>query len=238
MTLVFSIAVTSSSVWINFPFSIALIVLFRYLSLDYDFRRKGTTATDHDASRPLAKTKSIELSKPSLAQKNGNPGWRSKVNSPPVEAAFEQFTRHLITEWVTDLWYSRVTPDKDGPEELVSIVNSVLGEISYRARNINLITLLTRLESLFYHTKEMNNVSFQNIGCLRKTLSTLCRDLVDLICNNLELYQCCEAKIGKEKFVSLPTERRDAELKLAIIAQNKLHPALFSAGAEYKVRLY
>jgi sorting nexin-13 len=123
------------------------------MSLDYDFRRKSTATTDHDASRPLAKTKSTELSKPSLAQKSGNSVWRSKVNSPPVEAAFDQFTRHLITEWVTDLWYSRVTPDKNGPEELISIVNSVLGEISSRARNINLITLLTRLESLFYLMK-------------------------------------------------------------------------------------
>ncbi|XP_044984477.1 uncharacterized protein LOC123451968 isoform X1 [Hordeum vulgare subsp. vulgare] len=202
--LAFLMSLTSSSVWINFPFAISLIVLFRYLSLDYDFRRKSTTATDHGTSRPLAKTKSIELSKPSPDKKSGSTGWRSKVNSPPVEAAFEQFTRHLVTEWVTDLWYSRITPDKDGPEELISIVNSVLGEISKRARNINIITLLTR-------------------------------DLVDLICNNLELYHSCEAKIGKEKFVRLPTERRDAELKLALIAQSKLHPALFSATAEYKV---
>ena len=66
------------------------------------------------------------------------------MNSPPVEAAFEQFTRHLVTEWVTNLWYSRITPDKDGPEELISIVNSVLGEISNWGRSINIITLLTR----------------------------------------------------------------------------------------------
>ncbi|XBI91414.1 hypothetical protein VPH35_028738 [Triticum aestivum] len=92
----------------------------------------------------LPKQKSIELSKPSLTQKNGNSSWRSKVNSPPVEAAFEQFTRHLVTEWVTNLWYSRITPDKDGPEELISIVNSVLGEISNWGRSINIITLLTR----------------------------------------------------------------------------------------------
>ncbi|PNT70660.1 hypothetical protein BRADI_2g15390v3 [Brachypodium distachyon] len=202
--LAFLMSLTSSSVWINFPFATALMILFRYMSLDYDFRRKSSTTTDHVVSRPLVKTKSIELNKPSLAQKNGSPGWKSKVNSPPVEAAFEQFTRHLVTEWVTDLWYSRVTPDKDGPEELISVVNSVLGEISNRARNVNLITLLTR-------------------------------DLVDLVCNNLELYHSCEAKIGKEKFVSLPTECRDAELKLALIAEGKLHPALFSASAEYKV---
>ncbi|KAE8775988.1 sorting nexin-16 [Hordeum vulgare] len=102
--LAFLMSLTSSSVWINFPFAISLIVLFRYLSLDYDFRRKSTTATDHGTSRPLAKTKSIELSKPSPDKKSRSTGWRSKVNSPPVEAAFEQFTRHLVTEWVTDLW--------------------------------------------------------------------------------------------------------------------------------------
>jgi hypothetical protein len=62
------------------------------------------------------------------------------------------------------------------------------------------------------------------------------RDLVDLICNNLELYHFCQAKIGKEKFVNLLSERCDAELKMTLMAENKLHPALFSASAEYKVR--
>ncbi|GJN15336.1 hypothetical protein PR202_gb02238 [Eleusine coracana subsp. coracana] len=105
---------------------------------------------------------------------------------------------------MSHLWYSRVTPDKEGPEELINVVNTALGEFSARARNVNLISLLTR-------------------------------DLVDLICNNLELYHFCQAKIGKEKFVNLSSERRDAELKLTLIAENKLHPALFSATAEYKV---
>ena len=137
------IAVTSSSVWFNLPFATALIILFRYISLDYDLRRKSTTSTDQDISRPLVKTKSTELKKV-LTKKDEKSDWRSKVNSPPVEAAFEQFSRHLVTEWVTDLWYSRVTPDKEGPEELIAVVNTVLGEISVRARNVDLISLLTR----------------------------------------------------------------------------------------------
>lgn len=66
------------------------------------------------------------------------------MNSPIVEDAIDHFTRHLVAEWVTDLWYSRLTPDKEGPEELVHIMNGVLGEISVRMRNINLIDLLTR----------------------------------------------------------------------------------------------
>ncbi|TVU20132.1 hypothetical protein EJB05_36325 [Eragrostis curvula] len=202
--LAFLMSLTSSSAWINLPFATALIVLFRYISLDYDIRRKATTPTDHDVGRSLVKTKSTEIKKIPPIVNDGRSDWRSKVNSPPVEAALEQFTRHLVREWVTDLWYSRVTPDKEGPEELIYIINTALGEFSARARNVNLISLLTR-------------------------------DLVDLICNNLELYQLCQAKIGKEKFVNLPSERRDAELKLTLIAENKLHPALFSASAEYKV---
>ncbi|KAG2617228.1 hypothetical protein PVAP13_3NG179279 [Panicum virgatum] len=202
--LAFLMSLTSSSVWFNLPFATALIILFRYISLDYDLRRKSTTSTDQDISRPLVKTKSTELKKVLLTEKDEKSDWRSKVNSPPVEAAFEQFSRHLVTEWVTDLWYSRVTPDKEGPEELIAVVNTVLGEISVRARNVDLISLLTR-------------------------------DLVDLICNSLERYHFCQAKIGKEKFVNLPSERRDAELKMTLIAENKLHPALFSANAEYKV---
>ncbi|WVZ99728.1 hypothetical protein U9M48_044989 [Paspalum notatum var. saurae] len=202
--LAFLMSLTSSSVWFNLPFATALIILFRYISLDYDLRRKGTAITDHVVSHSLVKTKSTELKKVIQAENDEKSDWRSKVNSPPVEAAFEQFARHLVTEWVTDLWYSRVTPDKEGPEELITIVNIIFGEISLRARNVSLINLLTR-------------------------------DLVDLICNNLELYHFCQTKIGREKFVKLSSERRDAELKTTLIAENKLHPALFSAGAEYKV---
>jgi PXA domain len=77
-------------------------------------------------------------------KKHEKVNWRKKVNSPPVEAAIEKFTRHIISEWVTDLWYSRITPDKEGPEELVNLVNSVLGEIASHARDVNLINLLTR----------------------------------------------------------------------------------------------
>lgn len=87
--------------------------------------------------------------------------WRKKVNSPVVEDAIDHFTRHLISEWVTDLWYSRLTPDKEGPEELVQIINGVLGEISGRMRNINLIDFLIRfLVYLFVH--ELSLFQFVN----------------------------------------------------------------------------
>lgn len=134
------ISVTSSSVWVNLPAAASLIVILRYLSLDYDMRRKAAAYN----SRPsLASTTSQNkpIQWPNTSQKSE---WRRKVNSPVVEEAIDHFTRHLVSEFVTDLWYSRLTPDRQGPEELACIVNNVLGEISGRMRNINLIDLLTR----------------------------------------------------------------------------------------------
>ncbi|CAK7356694.1 unnamed protein product [Dovyalis caffra] len=104
----------------------------------------------------------------------------------------------------SNLWYSRLTPDKEGPEELVQLMNGVLGEFSSRMKNVNLIDLLTR-------------------------------DLINLICTHLELFRAIQAKIEKQQPGLLSIEQRDKELRLVLAAENKLHPALFSAEAEHKV---
>ncbi|PQP97069.1 uncharacterized protein Pyn_40135 [Prunus yedoensis var. nudiflora] len=198
--LSYLMSLTSSSVWVNLPAAASLIVILRYLSLDYDMRRKAAAYN----SRPsLASTTSQNkpIQWPNTSQKSE---WRRKVNSPVVEEAIDHFTRHLVSEFVTDLWYSRLTPDRQGPEELACIVNNVLGEISGRMRNINLIDLLTR-------------------------------DLINLICTHLELFRMAQAKIEKQQSGLLTIEKRDMELRLVLAAENKLHPALFSAESEHKV---
>ncbi|KAF3450751.1 hypothetical protein FNV43_RR06840 [Rhamnella rubrinervis] len=88
------------------------------------------------SANSLSQKKPLEWPRPV-----GKSEWKKKVNSPVVEDAIDHFTRHLVSERMTDLWYSRLTPDKEGPEELVCILNGVLGEISARVRNINLIHL-------------------------------------------------------------------------------------------------
>ncbi|XP_019194027.1 PREDICTED: uncharacterized protein LOC109188019 isoform X2 [Ipomoea nil] len=139
--LSYLMSLTSSSVLVNLPAAVLLIILLRYLSLDFEARRKAAnykgksfTANSDFQSRQVEGPKN-------LTQKSE---WRKKVSSPVVEEAIDQFTRHIVSEWVTDLWYSRITPDRQGPEELVQIMNSVLGEISCRMRNVNLIDLLLR----------------------------------------------------------------------------------------------
>ncbi|KAJ4749724.1 Sorting nexin-13 [Rhynchospora pubera] len=201
-------SLTSSSVWINLPFATCLILLFRYLSLDFDIKRKAVMHTNDqrdtiDNQAQIQRRSSVEL-QTLFPKKLEKIDWRKKVNSPPVEAAIEKFTRHIISEWVTDLWYSRITPDKEGPEELISLVNSVLGEVASRARDVNLINLLTR-------------------------------DIINLICEHLELYRLCQSQIGKEQFLNLTPDQRDSELKSALESEKKLHPALFSAASEHKV---
>lgn len=138
--LSYLMSLTSSSVWVNLPAAASLIIGLRYLSLDFDMRRKAATYNSNPSSvNTLSQKKPLE--RPKIVEKSE---WRRKVNSPAVEDAIDHFTRHLVSEWVTDLWYSRLTPDKEGPEELVNIMNGALGEISGRMRNINLIDLLTR----------------------------------------------------------------------------------------------
>ncbi|OIT00292.1 PREDICTED: uncharacterized protein LOC109228829 isoform X2 [Nicotiana attenuata] len=139
--LSYLMSLTSSSVFINLPAAALLIVFLCYLSLDFDARMKAATyKRKSSVSNNTSQRKHIDA--PRAVNEKAN--WRKKVNSPAVEEAIDHFTRHIVSEWVTDLWYSRITSDRQGPEELVQIMNGVLGEISCRARTINLIDLFTR----------------------------------------------------------------------------------------------
>ncbi|XP_065866048.1 uncharacterized protein [Euphorbia lathyris] len=138
--LSYIMSLTSSSVWVNLPAAASLIILLRYFSLDYEMRRKAATYNNKPSStNTVSQNNTSENNR--VVEKSD---WKTKVNSPVVEGAIDHFTRHLVSEFVTDLWYSRLTPDQQGPEELVQIVNGVLGEISIRLRNINIFDLLMR----------------------------------------------------------------------------------------------
>ncbi|XP_061359559.1 uncharacterized protein LOC133303638 [Gastrolobium bilobum] len=138
--LSYLMSLTSSSVWVNLPAAASLIIILRYLSLDFEAKRKAAVYNNKAGSTSVQSSKK-PIENPKVVAKFD---WREKVSSPVVEDAIDHFTRHLVSEWVTDLWYSRLTPDREGPEELVQIINGVLGEISGRMRNINLIDFLIR----------------------------------------------------------------------------------------------
>ncbi|XP_051135081.1 uncharacterized protein LOC127254176 [Andrographis paniculata] len=198
--LSYLMSLTSPSVLVNLPCALILIVIARYLSLDFDMRRKAMTYKGKQPPETSSSRKPLKI--PTIPPERSD--WKLKVNSPVVEDAIDQFTRHIVSEWVTDLWYSRITPDRQVPEELVLIINGVLGEISSRMRNINLIDLLTR-------------------------------DIIDILCNRLELFRESKAKIEKHHSRSLTIEEHDERLKAVLATEYKLHPITFSAESEHKV---
>ncbi|XP_073015478.1 uncharacterized protein [Primulina eburnea] len=198
--LSYLMSLTSSSLIVNLPVATFLLISLRYLSLDLDMRRKAATYK----SKPTSSDNSIGRKPFEDLKVTGRANWKHKVNSPVVEDAIGQFTGHIVSEWVTDLWYCRITPDRQGPEELALIINGIFGEISNRMRNINLIDLLTR-------------------------------DIINLLSSRLELFRSCKSKIEKQQSRFLTIAERDVELKVVLAAENKLHPALFSAEAEHKV---
>ncbi|KAL8458257.1 hypothetical protein ACS0TY_035947 [Phlomoides rotata] len=155
--LSYLMSLTSQSVLVNLPGALLLIIILRYWSLDFDMRRKAATYKSKQTSANHSSNKiPFDGNKVRIEQSD----WKLKVNSPVVEDAVDQFTRHIVSEWVTGLWYSRITPDTQGPEALVLIMNGVLGEISSRMRNINLIDLLTRdIVNIVCHRLELFRAS-------------------------------------------------------------------------------
>lgn len=70
------------------------------------------------------------------------------------------------------------------------------------------------------------------------SLLELHRDVIGVICTHLELFRAAQVKIDKQQSVPLSIEHRDFEIRRILAAENKLHPALFSAEAEHKVVLF
>ena len=74
--------------------------------------------------------------------------WRRIINSPAVEEAVDGLSRAVVDEFITDLWYSSITPDQEAPEELRILLNGVIAEVAQRARRVNLTTLLSKYASV------------------------------------------------------------------------------------------
>ncbi|MCO5602326.1 hypothetical protein L7F22_056456 [Adiantum nelumboides] len=70
--------------------------------------------------------------------------WRRKIDSPVVEASVEEFSRRIVQEFVTDLWFASLSPDPDVPQQIQALINDMFGEIGQRVKRINLISLMTR----------------------------------------------------------------------------------------------
>lgn len=134
---------TSKSMLMNIPISILFVSALRILFNEVEFRWKVRKVRQQTYLSHLEK-KQLSVNDSRLSTLPPPPKWKRKVDSPIVEAAMEEFVNKLLQDFVTDLWYSDITPDKEAPQLIRAVIMDVLGEISGRVKEINLIDLLTR----------------------------------------------------------------------------------------------
>ncbi|KAL9231614.1 hypothetical protein vseg_006817 [Gypsophila vaccaria] len=133
---------TSKSMWMNVPIAILIALFFRFLANEVEFRWKVSPNSKHTQLSYLEK-KRIPANDSRLSTVPP-PKWKRKFDSPVVEAAVEDFVNTIIQDFVINLWYSDITPDKEAPDLMRLVILEALGEVAGRAKKVNLVDLLTR----------------------------------------------------------------------------------------------
>ncbi|KAL3814188.1 hypothetical protein ACJIZ3_015456 [Penstemon smallii] len=134
---------TSKSMFMNIPIAVLLVSGLRILIIEVEFRWKVHNTRSTSYLSYLEK-KQLSVNDSRLSTLPPPQKWKRKIDSPVVEAAIEDFINKILQDFVVDLWYSTITPDKEAPELIHAIIMDVLGEVSGRIKDVNLVDLLTR----------------------------------------------------------------------------------------------
>ncbi|KAJ8766636.1 hypothetical protein K2173_001156 [Erythroxylum novogranatense] len=135
---------TSTSMWVNLPISILIVSALRVLSNEVEFKWKVRQPVSLQSYLSHLEKKKVSRNDPHLSSSPPPPRWKRKFDSPVVEAALNDLIDKVLKDFVVDLWYSEITPDKEAPELIRSVIMDAICEISVRAKEINLVDLLTR----------------------------------------------------------------------------------------------
>ncbi|KAL5562527.1 hypothetical protein UlMin_032274 [Ulmus minor] len=134
---------TSKSMWMNFPVAILLVCAIRILTTKVEFHWKVRPVRPQTYLSHLEK-KQLSVNDSRLSTSPTPPKWKRKIDSPVVEDAANDLIEKILKDFVVDLWYGDITPDKEFPEQIRLIIMDAIGEISGRVKEINLVDLLTR----------------------------------------------------------------------------------------------
>ncbi|GMP38155.1 hypothetical protein CsSME_00009511 [Camellia sinensis var. sinensis] len=134
---------TSKSMWMNIPISILFVSALRILFNEVEFHWKVRKIHQQTYLSHLEK-KQLSVNDSRFSTTLPPPKWKRKIDSPVVEAAMEEFVNKILQDFVSDLWYSEITPDKEAPELIRAVIMDALGEVSGRVKEINLVDLVTR----------------------------------------------------------------------------------------------
>ncbi|AEC06446.1 unnamed protein product [Arabidopsis thaliana] len=134
---------TSIYWWLNLPIAILICGGARFFFNHFEFRWK-VPATPRQSQLSYLEKKQLSVNDPRLSGIPPPPRWKKKIDSPVVEAAINDFIDKILNDFVVNLWYSLITPDKEAPELIRAVIMDALGEISVRVKEINIVDLLTR----------------------------------------------------------------------------------------------
>ncbi|KAI3675269.1 hypothetical protein L1987_84857 [Smallanthus sonchifolius] len=133
---------TSKSMWMNVPIAILIISGVHILIREVEFHWKSRKPNRQSYLSYLER-KQLSVNDSRVSALPPQLKWKRKIDSPVVEAALEDFVKKVLQEFVLDLWYADITPDKEAPQLIHAIIMDVLAEISIRVRDMNLVDLLT-----------------------------------------------------------------------------------------------
>lgn len=124
------------------PLAVLVVSVLRILFNEVDFHWKVRKFRQQTYLSHLEK-KQLSVNDSRLSMMPPPSKWKRKIDSPVVESAMEEFISKVLKDFVTDLWYSEITPDKEAPELIRAVIMDALG-VAGRAKDINLVDLLTR----------------------------------------------------------------------------------------------
>ena len=134
---------TSTSMWMNLPIAILVVSALRIISNEVEFKWKVKSIRPVTYLSHLEK-KQLSVNDSRLSSSPPPPKWKQKIDSPTVETALNEFIDKILRDFVVDLWYSEITPDREAPELMRAVILDAIGEISGRVKEINIVDLLTR----------------------------------------------------------------------------------------------
>ena len=129
--------------WVNIPVSVLLFSALYILFDNVEFHWKVQRPRPQPYLSHLDKNQ-LSLNDARLSTKLPPPTWKSEIGSPVVEAALNDFVDKLVQDFVIDLVCTGISPDKEFPDQVHSLIMDALGDISRRVKEINLVDLLTR----------------------------------------------------------------------------------------------
>lgn len=127
----------------NLPIAILGLVGVRVVFNHVEFTWK-VVSTPRKSQLSYLEKKQLSVNDARLSGIPPPPRWKKKIDSPVVEAAINDFIDKILNDFVVNLWYSLITPDKEAPELIRAVIMDALGEISVRVKEINIVDLLTR----------------------------------------------------------------------------------------------